>query len=204
MKFEFEYLSGVFPAYPDDDDEVLQDLRVWGYGEPNHDHIRGLHGSLYHILDTLDRHGPFSGIVGFSSGAAMAAIITSLLEKRKNVCGIKWKVVQKLLILTQHPPLKFSICLSGFKLGNRCYEAFYHPRLETPMFHAIGHLDATVVPAQTMSLVRKCLYPWIYEFFGGHYVPQCKEFMELRDSLANYLREALGLSAYGQDSWVNI
>lgn len=99
MKFEFEYLSGVFPAYPDDDDEELQDLRVWGYGEPNHDHIRGLHGSLYHILDTLDRHGPFSGIVGFSSGAAMAAIITSLLEKRKNVCGIKWKVVQKLLIL---------------------------------------------------------------------------------------------------------
>ncbi|KAF4765424.1 hypothetical protein HAV15_003388 [Penicillium sp. str.  len=91
IEFEFKYLSGVLPAYPDDND--ITDKKVWGYGEPENDKINGLEGSIQHILDTLDEHGPFSGIVGFSSGAAMTAIVASMLEKRKAVCGISWEVI---------------------------------------------------------------------------------------------------------------
>jgi hypothetical protein len=118
IKFEFEYLSGVLPAYPDADD--TQDQRVWGYGEPEKDKINGLDRSIKHILDALDHRGPFSGMIGFSSGAAMTAIVTSMLEKRKTICDIPWKVNEMPLInfrehylilftKTHHPQLQFAI-----------------------------------------------------------------------------------------------
>jgi hypothetical protein len=91
MEFEFKYLSGVLPAYPDDND--ITDKKVWGYGEPDNDKINGLERSIQHILDTLDQDGPFSGIVGFSSGAAMTAIVTSMLEKENAVRGISREVI---------------------------------------------------------------------------------------------------------------
>lgn len=90
MEFEFEFLSGTFPAYPDNMDKDHQ--RVWGYGEPD-DKIRGLETSIGCILDTLNQKGPFIGIVGFSSGAAMAAIITSILEKTERGDSYSWKVI---------------------------------------------------------------------------------------------------------------
>jgi hypothetical protein len=91
MEFEFKYLSGVLPAYPDDND--ITDKKVWGYGEPDNDKINGLERSIQHILDTLDQDGPFSGIVGFSSGAAMTAIVTSMLEKENAVRGSSREVI---------------------------------------------------------------------------------------------------------------
>lgn len=85
-EFELVYLEGAHPAYPDDDEKTH--LRVWGYGEPD-DRISGLEKSIAHILNALDSDdkNTFIGILGFSSGAAMAAIIASLLEKRKAVFG---------------------------------------------------------------------------------------------------------------------
>ncbi|KAJ5318274.1 hypothetical protein N7476_004694 [Penicillium atrosanguineum] len=185
IKFEFEYLSGVLPAYPDADDP--QDQRVWGYGEPEGDKIKGLDISIRHILDALDQNGPFIGMIGFSSGAAMTAIVTSILEKRRTICDIPWK--------THHPQLEFAICLSGFKLRNQYYEAFYCPRISTPMFHAFGELDATVTPTQTEALALDCSYPWFYQFFGGHYVPQIKEYISFRHSLEYFLRNVLSFTA---------
>lgn len=90
ITFQFRYLSGILPAYPDRIEDNGQ--RVWGYGAPNDGEIKKIELSIQHILDTLDREGPFAGIVGFSSGAAMAAIIASLLEKKEMVCNIPWKV----------------------------------------------------------------------------------------------------------------
>ncbi|KAJ6117940.1 hypothetical protein N7523_005691, partial [Penicillium sp. IBT 18751x] len=194
VEFEFEYLSGILPAYPDA--EEPQDQRVWGYGEPETDKIKGLDKSIQHILDALDQRGPFSGMIGFSSGAAMTAIVTSMLEKRKTICDIPWK--------TYHPQLRFAICLSGFKLRNQCYEAFYSPRISTPMFHSFGELDATITPAQTETLALDCLSPWFYQFFGGHYVPQGKEHMSFLDSLGGFLRDVLGLGSTSRETWTDV
>ncbi|KAJ5642307.1 hypothetical protein N7490_006307 [Penicillium lividum] len=179
IDFEFEYLSGVHPAYPDDGG--IQHQRVWGHGEPEKDRIKGLEKSIEHILDTLDQKGPFCGILGFSSGAAMATIVTSLLEKRKTICDMPWK--------TRHPPLLFAICLSGFMLENSCYRAFYEPKINTPVFHTVGIWDATVSPAQTMRLERQCTFPTVFVFEGDHYVPQAKEFTELKRSLLDFLQD---------------
>jgi hypothetical protein len=102
------------------------------------------------------------------------------------------------------PQLEFAICLSGFKLRNQCYEAFYSPRISTPMFHAVGELDATITPAQTETLALDCLYPWFYQFFGGHYVPQSKEYMSFRHSLEEFLRDVLGLASSSHETWSDV
>ncbi len=85
MEFEFEFLSGFWPAYPDGDKSC--DQRVWGYGDPEHDKMRGLKGSIEYILDRIEENGPFTGIVGFSSGVAITAVIVSLLENKEKING---------------------------------------------------------------------------------------------------------------------
>ncbi|KAJ5117733.1 hypothetical protein N7448_011365 [Penicillium atrosanguineum] len=74
--------------------EEGNDQWVWGYGDPHDGEIKKIERSIQHILGTLARDGPFAGIVGFSSGAAMAAIIASLLEKPENISKVDWKVRQ--------------------------------------------------------------------------------------------------------------
>lgn len=91
VSFSFQYLSGILPAYPDKIDNT--DQWVWGYGDPEDDEIKKMELSIKHILDTLDREddGPFAGIVGFSSGGAMAAVVASLLEKGGRINDLSLK-----------------------------------------------------------------------------------------------------------------
>ncbi|KAJ5085919.1 hypothetical protein N7532_010690 [Penicillium argentinense] len=80
-------------------------MRAWGHGDPEEDEIDGIQKSISEILE---EHGPSVGIVGFSAGTAVAALITSLSEKRESVFDLKSK--------TKHPPLEFAIGFSSFKL----------------------------------------------------------------------------------------
>ena len=72
------------------------------------------------------------------------------------------------------------------------------------MFHAFGELDATITPAQTETLALDCMYPCFYRFFGGHYVPQSKEYMSFRPSLEVFLRDVLGLTSSSHGTWKDV
>jgi hypothetical protein len=61
------------------------DVRAWGFGDFEHGLIKGLDISILKILDILDLYGPFSGVMGFSTGAAVAAIIASILERPERI-----------------------------------------------------------------------------------------------------------------------
>lgn len=90
--FTFQFLSGILPARPDRSDESDdRDQWVWGYGDPDDHEIKNIDLSLQHILDTLKDDGPFAGIVGFSSGAAMAAIVASILERKEQLSHFSLK-----------------------------------------------------------------------------------------------------------------
>ena len=88
---EFFYPLGQLRADPEnwhkDDDK-----RAWGDGDPETGHIKGLEESIQHVSEILERHGPFIGIIGFSSGAAVAAIVKSLLEKKGPICNFNLTV----------------------------------------------------------------------------------------------------------------
>lgn len=61
------------------------DVWAWGFGDFKHSLIKGLDISILKILDILDLYGPFSGVMGFLIGAAVAAIIASILEWYKQI-----------------------------------------------------------------------------------------------------------------------
>jgi hypothetical protein len=81
--------SGIDVFYPNaplcagDDSEA--DSWTWGYGDFQTEKIKDIDQSITKVLNILEAHGPFDGIVGFSTGATVAAIITSLLEDTRRM-----------------------------------------------------------------------------------------------------------------------
>jgi hypothetical protein len=89
---EFYYPSGLLPANPDNPLGESNTTWAWGYGDYQSDRILGLGQSVQYIASILETHGPFIGVMGFSTGAALAAITASLLESRKTVCDFQFEV----------------------------------------------------------------------------------------------------------------
>ncbi|KAE8334814.1 hypothetical protein BDV24DRAFT_156551 [Aspergillus arachidicola] len=153
---ELYYPNGTLQASEAQDADVW----AWGYGDYEEGCIFGLEMSIKKVMDILDKHGPFVGIVGFSTGAAIAAIVASLMERQKQSST------------RSHPPFRFAICFSGFKLGHPNYQALYEPKLRTPMLHFIAELDTMIPRALTEQLAQQCFHCQVKYFMGTHYVPR--------------------------------
>jgi predicted esterase len=151
----------------------------------------GLDQGLESVATILESEGPFDGIIGFSQGAALAAMVASLLEgnSRKEAFN-KAHGKSKLAIQyprafenLAHPPLKFCAAYSGFRAPGERYTAFYEePCIQTPMCHFIGSLDSVVEEARTQALVdaaggaertQVVVHP------GGHFVPSGKQYLDI-------------------------
>lgn len=100
---QFYYPSGVLPAEPDSFNQESNHMWAWGYGDPAKDRIRGLEATIDYIFRFIDTHGPFIGIMGFSTGATIAAIVASLLEKRNSVGSLRFDVSASSLGLSRAP-----------------------------------------------------------------------------------------------------
>jgi len=126
----------------------------------------GLAETFLFISSYLDAHGPFDGVIGFSQGAAFAAILAALLE------GWRRRPQE---FTTAHPPLKFAVCYSGFR-APEMYREWYEPRIETKVLHVIGSLDTVVDEERCLALANACVdgdKRTVYHP-GGHYLPAQK------------------------------
>ncbi|KAJ5936744.1 hypothetical protein N7466_003194 [Penicillium verhagenii] len=178
---EFYYPSGLLPADPDTPlGEGNDSMRAWGYGDYTSGRIIGLEKTIQYLSDLLQTRGPFTGIIGFSTGACVTAILASLLEKKRPVCNLPFN--------TTHPPLKFAVCFSGFKLDHPYYAPLYKPMIETPILHVIGTLDTMIDPLLSRRLSKYCLNASTHYFTGTHYVPRSQRFLE---SLNDFVWDAL-------------
>ncbi|GKZ82716.1 hypothetical protein AnigIFM56816_007537 [Aspergillus niger] len=138
--------------------------KVWGYGIFDCQRISGLEQSVRRVLGQLEQLNPVTGIIGFSTGATLAMIIASLLEKQNR--GLVFGVH------TTHPPLKFVVAYSGFMLGHPMYRDLYYPRICTPTLLYIGEVDTMITPNSTYRLAERCSHVEIQTFWGTHYVPR--------------------------------
>ncbi|KAF8470142.1 serine hydrolase FSH [Kalaharituber pfeilii] len=113
----------------------------------------GLETTCWDFLrNLLAEQGPFDGALGFSQGAALAAILASLLEPSRLLspnCIFP-------PITPPHPPLKFAVCYSGFIAPYTQYSFLYNPKINTPILHFIGEMDTVVEHERTLALVRAC------------------------------------------------
>ncbi|PYI07069.1 FSH1-domain-containing protein [Aspergillus sclerotiicarbonarius CBS 121057] len=176
-----------------------------------------LHLGLQTIAQTILTEGPFDGVIGFSQGAAMAAIVASLLEPAREdavtrfldasvacagtefegvegfeVPGVWWEEVRKV-----QPELKFAVCYSGFRAPGPRYRGFYEPGVRTPVLHVLGSLDAVVEEGRSRALIEACKEEVgegekekgrVVVHPGGHFVPAQRPYL---DAVVGFVRDVL-------------
>ena len=138
---------------------------------------------LDHIARILEQDGPFDGVIGFSQGAAAAAMTASLLEPgrqeafadaEKNAGGMAFPPA---FARVDHPPLRFMVSYSGFASTFPGYAAFYKPLIATPSLHFLGTLDTVLEECWARALLESCQHrstgpdETLVVHPGGHSVP---------------------------------
>ncbi|EXJ77662.1 dihydrofolate reductase [Capronia epimyces CBS 606.96] len=151
----------------------------------------GLDQGLDTVANLIETEGPFDGVIGFSQGAALAAMVASLLEGDSRKQAFKKAQARSPLAIPypaaferlDHPPLKFCIAYCGFIAPGERYRGFYEdPHIQTPACHFIGSLDSVVEEARTQSLVNATGGPektQVVTHPGGHFVPSGKQYLEI-------------------------
>ncbi|KAJ2694637.1 hypothetical protein H4218_005526 [Coemansia sp. IMI 209128] len=138
--------------------------------------VFGLEESIVFLKTVLAEQGPFDGIFGFSQGGLMAAVMCSLLEHRYVGLGDD----------CMHPPLRFAILASGYKLKDSRWTYVYKRPICTPSLHIYGVLDCVVGISRSMELRDSFVQPSDHCYVGAHYVPKTQEAL---DSLCEFVEQ---------------
>jgi predicted esterase len=96
-------------------------------------------------------HGPFDGVLGFSQGAAVAAVLVALAVDAE----------------AQRP---FAILIGGFASRDPRHAAVLD-RIDVPSLHIIGRSDSVVSPQTSRALASRFRAPTIVEHADGHVIP---------------------------------
>ncbi|KAF6222986.1 hypothetical protein HO133_001037 [Letharia lupina] len=160
----------------------------------------GIERGLQSVADCIREEGPFDGVVGFSQGAAAAAMVASLLEGRTRKeafaeAEARGGMPYPASFLGEvdgfvQAPLKFAVCYSGFRAPGKLYEAFYEPRIRTKVLNVLGQVDVVVDEVRGMQLVSVCeggegmvvVHP------GGHFVPSQKPWL---DAVVGFVKQRM-------------
>jgi predicted esterase len=101
--------------------------------------------------------GPrFDGIFGFSQGAALAGLLTAVMES------------------AGAPPefhFDFVVMVGGFTSELPKHAGLFRHRLTTPSVHVIGRSDVIVPARDSLRLADRFADPLILEHPGGHTIP---------------------------------
>ncbi|KAJ1810171.1 Ovarian cancer-associated protein 2, partial [Coemansia sp. RSA 2598] len=106
----------------------------------------------------IKEEGPFDGIMGFSQGAGMAAIVAALAESG----GGGWR------------PFRFAMFFAGFYPEQMAAfgDTVGKSRLGVPSLHVVGECDAVVPRSRGVELATRAFEdPEIRSHPGGHFVP---------------------------------
>ena len=137
---------------------------------------------------------PLAGVIGFSQGGCMAAMLASALEARPAPPGgdgneQQWGWVDALRRANRGRPLKFAVVYSGFYAPPPELGWLYEPKIATPTLHFVGSLDTVVDEGRSQGLVDRCEGAIVVVHPGGHHVPVSKEWVM---PLVGFIRQAVG------------
>ncbi|KAF2460188.1 serine hydrolase FSH [Lineolata rhizophorae] len=212
----FEAATAVVdPANKTDGEDEEPD--AWGWwrrkGDAEPYTYEGIERGLAGVAEVLKAEGPFDGVIGFSQGGALAGMLASLLEPGRREAfeaaqpkgGMRFpeSFEEDTGFVTDvvHPPLKFAVSYSGFGAStNKLYQAFYEPKINTPMMHFIGSVDTVVEEARSLRLVNACESAsrgdWTVYHPGGHFLPSSQR--QYVGALVNFIQEVTtGAEGFG-------
>ncbi|XP_061077313.1 esterase OVCA2 [Conger conger] len=110
----------------------------------------GLEESLEAVKKAVQELGPFDGILGFSQGAALVAMVCALQDFK----------------------FRFAILVAGFKSMCSEHERFYTgAALTIPSLHVFGEKDGVIPDKLSRELLSRFENPQVLTHPGGHFVP---------------------------------
>jgi hypothetical protein len=130
--------------------------------------------SLEYIQRVWKEAGGFDAIIGFSQGAAMAALVAALQQSGT--------------FLAHEPPLKFIICIAGIKVRDERFSGSYLRVCDVPSVHIIGQQDP--IKRLTNQLIRCFNSPTVLTHERGHVVPRMHHDMKV--TLINFIAAKAG------------
>ncbi|KAL2095291.1 hypothetical protein ACEWY4_010010 [Coilia grayii] len=115
----------------------------------------GLEESVEVVRSAVREQGPFDGILGFSQGAALVAMLLAMQEQG-------------------HEPdlaFRFAVIVSGFRSACAQHARFYSDPVVMPTLHVFGEEDAVIPIHMSRDLLTVFKEPTILTHTGGHFVP---------------------------------
>ncbi|CZT46535.1 related to dihydrofolate reductase [Rhynchosporium secalis] len=184
-----------------------EDPDAWGWWKKDSStgHYIGLDEGLETIRKAIEEVGGIDGVIGFSQGGAMAAMLAALLEDGRESHFLPSSPLPyppsylSLRSTLPQQPLRFAVSYSGFYAQPELYKPFYEPKIKTRFLHVIGSLDSVVEEDRSQGLVERCeeevrtkvVHP------GGHFVPVGREYAGV---LVGWLRDVLSEKKVDEES----
>lgn len=209
IKLDIKDIPGFEVDGDKDDPEAYGWWRRKGDAEPFV--YAGMEIGLARIAEILKEDGPFDGVLGFSQGGAAAGMVASLLESGRREAfeaaqskgGMRYpdSFTQDsgFIEVPVHQSLKFAVSYSGFGAStNPLYQAYYEPKIRTPMLHFLGSVDVVVSEERSLRLVDACVdgrgkkggVDRVVYHPGGHFLPSSQK--QYVAALVAFIREAVG------------
>lgn len=164
QKLDLFFLDAPFPAQGKSDVEGIYDPPYYEWFQANKDFTEytNFEECLAYVEDYMLKHGPFDGVLGFSMGAMLAALMPWMQEQ-----GVA---------LTKVPKVKFLIIISGAKFGGSKYgapklaaNAFVSP-IKCPSLHFLGEADFQ--KPEGIALLDSFVDPVVIHHTKGHTIPR--------------------------------
>ncbi|KAI5921821.1 hypothetical protein F4810DRAFT_677043 [Camillea tinctor] len=162
----------------------------------------GFEEGMRALARCIEGSGPVDGVLGFSQGGAVAALVAAALEvphrsppslppnpnpssspnppsttpsPSSPAADPSWPAL--LRAANARRPLRFCVVYSGFYAPAPELQWLYAPPLSTPTLHYLGGLDTVVEESRSRALVERCVEPTVLVHPGGHYVPVAKDWV---------------------------
>lgn len=160
--FDMDFPDGLFPAGGKSDIEGIfpPPYFEWFQFEKDFTEYTNLEECVKYLCEYIMSKGPFDGLLGFSQGATLSALLLGYQAQGK--------------VLKDHPPLKFFISISGskFRTPDICDVAYKDP-IKAKSVHFIGDKDWLKLPSQDLATAFD--NPLIIRHPQGHTVPRLDE-----------------------------
>nr|XP_033777160.1 esterase OVCA2 [Geotrypetes seraphini] len=118
------------------------------------DSCQGLEDTLALLDRVFTEQGPFDGVLGFSQGAALGAILCALKSQGDN-----------------RFPFHFAILVSGFKSRATEHQGYYQNAIKVPTLHVFGETDRVIPGPMSQELTSCFREPVVLTHQGGHFLP---------------------------------
>jgi pimeloyl-ACP methyl ester carboxylesterase len=180
------YQRGEEAGEADEDEET--DCWAWFRRDDATGTYRGLPDGMQRVAEAIREAGGVDGVVGFSQGGSMAAMVAAAMEPGREVPAEAASWALPLREANGGEALKFAVVYSGFVARDEHLQWLYQGNITTPTLHFIGGLDTVVEESRSVALVERCVDPKQVVHPGGHYVPVSKDWVGV---LVGFIRDVL-------------